>query len=47
MIGVLEAIITVIVIASLERVRPDLLAWNQQKLVDDSESKSPQEIVSK
>ncbi len=47
MIGVLEAIITVIVIASIERVRPDLLAWNRQKLVDDSESKSAQEIVSK
>jgi hypothetical protein len=37
----------VIVIASLERVRPDLLAWNRRKLVDDSGSKSQQEVVSK
>ena len=35
MIGIFEAIITVIVIASLEKVRPDLLAWNQKKYKDD------------
>ncbi len=47
MIGIFEAIITVIVIATLERVRPDLLAWNQKKPVDNLESKPPQEVVSK
>ena len=31
MIGIFEAIITVIVVASLEKVRPDLLAWNNLK----------------
>ena len=30
-IGIFEAIITVIVISSLEKIRPDLLAWNSLK----------------
>jgi ABC-type Co2+ transport system, permease component len=30
-IGIIEAILTVVVIMALESVRPDLLAWNQKK----------------
>jgi cobalt/nickel transport system permease protein len=37
-IGVIEAILTVVVIMALESVRPDLLAWNRKKTADDSES---------
>ena len=33
-IGILEAVITVIVIASFERVRPDLLAWNNRRNIN-------------
>jgi len=35
MIGIFEAIITVIVVFTLQRVRPDLLAWNSKKNVDE------------
>ena len=47
MIGVFEAIITVIVIASLEKVRPDLLAWNRKKNKDefDLSTKTQEEEV--
>ena len=40
MIGIFEAIITVIVISSLEKIRPDLLSWNNLKRAqtDDHES---------
>jgi cobalt/nickel transport system permease protein len=34
-IGVIEGILTVVVILALESVRPDLLAWNRKKIVDD------------
>jgi cobalt/nickel transport system permease protein len=39
-IGIIEAIVTVIVISSLEKVRPDLLGWNKLKRAqtDDLES---------
>ncbi len=48
MIGIFEAIITVIVIASLERVRPDLLAWNKmQKPKIDNIEPEPMEAASK
>ncbi len=33
-IGILEASITVVVILALEKVRPDLLAWNKDKYKD-------------
>ncbi len=45
MIGIFEAIITVIVVFTLQRVRPDLLAWNNKKNKDDFDlSTGPQEI---
>ncbi|MEN6290567.1 MAG: cobalt transporter CbiM [Methanobacterium sp.] len=38
LIGIIEAILTVVVIMALENVRPDLLAWNQKKKKDDTKS---------
>lgn len=38
MIGIFEAIITVIVILGIEKVRPDLLVWNQKKSGEKPES---------
>jgi len=45
-IGILEAVVTVIVIASLERVRPDLLAWNNRRNIktDNLESETKETI---
>ncbi len=45
-IGILEAVVTVIVIASLERVRPDLLAWNNRRnsKADNLESETTETI---
>lgn len=37
-IGVIEAILTVVVILGLESIRPDLLAWNRKKDVEDVKS---------
>jgi cobalt/nickel transport system permease protein len=37
-IGIIEAILTVVVIIALENVRPDLLAWNQKKKLGDLKS---------
>lgn len=37
-IGIIEAILTVVVILALEKVRPDLLAWNRNRKVADLES---------
>lgn len=34
-IGIIEAILTVVVILALESVRPDLLAWNRDKKVSE------------
>jgi cobalt/nickel transport system permease protein len=34
-IGVIEGILTVIVILALEKTRPDLLAWNRIKKIAD------------
>ena len=48
MIGIFEAIITVIVISTLEKVRPDLLAWNNLKRSKTDDIKSePMEAVAK
>jgi cobalt/nickel transport system permease protein len=48
MIGIFESIITVIVIASLEKVRPDLLAWNMMnKNQTDNLKSEPMEVASK
>ncbi len=41
-IGVIEAVLTVVVILSLERLRPDLLAWNQKRNNDDLKSEPPE-----
>ena len=38
LIGIIEAILTVVVIMALESVRPDLLAWNQKKKVNNGKS---------
>jgi cobalt/nickel transport system permease protein len=48
MIGIFEAIITVIVISSLEKIRPDLLSWNKLKRAeaDNLNSDNP-EVPSK
>jgi cobalt/nickel transport system permease protein len=48
MIGIFEAIITVIVISTLEKVRPDLLAWNNLKPTQtDNTETEPTEAVAK
>ena len=44
LIGIIEAILTVIVIMALEKVRPDLLAWNRKK-VNDSKSESMEAVT--
>ncbi len=40
LIGIIEAVITVVVILALESVRPDLLAWNRKKNIEDVKSES-------
>ena len=35
LIGIIEAVLTVVVIVALEKVRPDLLAWNRNKKAGD------------
>lgn len=34
-IGIIEAVLTVVVIMALEKIRPDLLAWNRNKNMDE------------
>ena len=43
-IGIIEAILTVVVIMALESVRPDLLAWNQKK-TENSKSESMEAVA--
>jgi cobalt/nickel transport system permease protein len=38
-IGIIEAILTVVVILALESIRPDLLAWNRGKNIGELKSK--------
>ena len=45
-IGIIEAALTVVVILALERVRPDLLAWNRGKNIGDLKSE-PKEVAAK
>jgi cobalt/nickel transport system permease protein len=45
-IGIIEAILTVVVILALESLRPDLLAWNRNKKIDDLSSE-PKEVAAK
>ena len=40
LIGIIEAVLTVVVIMGLESVRPDLLAWNRKKNVEETKSES-------
>lgn len=44
-IGLIEAILTVIVIIAIESVRPDLLAWNRKKIGKDHSK--PKEVPAK
>ena len=44
-IGIIEAILTVVVILALEKLRPDLLAWNRKKTGELKEETS--EVASK
>ncbi|MTK13304.1 MAG: cobalt transporter CbiM [Clostridiaceae bacterium] len=39
-IGIIEAVLTVVVIMAIEKLRPDLLAWNRKKRVDEIETES-------
>ena len=39
-IGIIEAVLTVVVIYVLEKTRPDLLAWNRKKKVEDEKSET-------
>jgi len=40
LIGIIEAVLTVVVILALEKLRPDLLAWNRNKKGDDLKSEA-------
>jgi cobalt/nickel transport system permease protein len=40
LIGVIEGILTVVVILALEKVRPDLLAWNRKRSLNITKSES-------
>lgn len=39
-IGIIEAVLTVVVIMAIEKLRPDLLAWNRKRRVDGIETES-------
>jgi cobalt/nickel transport system permease protein len=43
-IGVIEGILTVVVIIALEKTRPDLLAWNRIKRLNNQKSESSEGI---
>ena len=45
-IGIIEAVLTVVVIMALEKLRPDLLAWNRKKNVEEIKPE-PSEVISK
>ena len=45
-IGIIEAVLTVVVIAALEKLRPDLLAWNRKKTIEEIRPE-PSEVISK
>ncbi len=45
-IGIIEAVLTVVVIMALEKVRPDLLAWNRKKNMGEIKPKTS-EVISK
>jgi cobalt/nickel transport system permease protein len=45
-IGVIEAVLTVVVILALEKLRPDLLAWNRNRNIGEQKPK-PNEVTAK
>ena len=45
-IGIIEAVLTVVVIMALEKLRPDLLAWNRKKNMDKI-NPEPSEVILK
>jgi len=45
-IGIIEAVLTVVVIMALEKLRPDLLAWNRKRKVEEIKPEAG-EVVSK
>jgi cobalt/nickel transport system permease protein len=45
-IGIIEAVLTVVVIMALEKLRPDLLAWNRKRRVEKIEPEAG-EVASK
>ena len=45
-IGIIEAVLTVVVIMALEKLRPDLLAWNRKRRAENVETEAG-EVASK
>jgi cobalt/nickel transport system permease protein len=45
-IGIIEAVLTVVVIMALEKLRPDLLAWNRNKNIGEQKPE-PSEVTAK
>jgi cobalt/nickel transport system permease protein len=45
-IGIIEAVLTVVVIMALEKLRPDLLAWNRNRKLDEINTETG-EVASK
>jgi cobalt/nickel transport system permease protein len=45
-IGVIEAVLTVVVIMALEKLRPDLLAWNRNRNIGEQKTQ-PKEVTAK
>lgn len=45
-IGIIEAVLTVVVIMALEKLRPDLLAWNKNKNLGEQKPE-PSEVTAK
>lgn len=45
-IGIIEAVLTVVVIMALEKLRPDLLAWNKNKNLGEQKTE-PSEVTAK
>ncbi|ADZ08325.1 cobalamin (vitamin B12) biosynthesis CbiM protein [Methanobacterium lacus] len=39
-IGIIEAVLTVVVIMALEKLRPDLLGWNRKRRVEDIDTET-------
>lgn len=46
-IGIIEAILTVVVLIALDKVRPDLLAWNRKKNMGEKTLEASEEVAAK